>query len=77
MIGDVLFLSVMWGVAAFMANRLYVIVRYGAINIKGVTYSKSETPIMYLVQMALIILALLLIGGIAAAMTLHYASLKA
>ena len=60
-----LFFVVMWAVAIFVANRLYVIVRYGAITIKGVTYSRQDTPIMYWVQMALIICALTMIGGIA------------
>jgi hypothetical protein len=65
MLGDVLFFVVMWAVAIFVANRLYVIVRYRAITIKGVTYSRNDTPIMYWVQMALIACALVLIGGIA------------
>ena len=77
MIGDVIFLAVMWGVAAFMANRLYVLVRYRAINIKGITYSKAETPIMYWVQMALIIFMLALIGGVAVVMTLYYTDVLA
>jgi hypothetical protein len=72
MIGDLAFLAVMWGVLAFMANRLYVLVRYRAINIKGKTYSKAQTPIMYWVQMALIGFMLALIGGVAVIMTLYY-----
>jgi hypothetical protein len=71
MIGDAIFLLVMWSVAAFMANRLYVIVRYRQINIKGAVYSRAETPIMYWIQMVLIASMLVLIGGIAFLMTLY------
>lgn len=70
MFGNVLFFVVMWAVTAFMANRLYVIVRYQAITVKGVNYSRSATPIMYWIQMLLIITALVLIGGIAVVITL-------
>ena len=35
--GNALFLLVMWAASAFLANRLYVIIRYRAINIKGIT----------------------------------------
>lgn len=73
MVGNALFLIVMWGVSAFLANRLYVIVRYRKINIKGVIYSKSHTPIMYWVQMALLVCGLAMIGTIAVGMTLFYA----
>ncbi len=73
MIGNALFLTVLWAVSAFLVNRLYVIVRYGAINIKGATYSKAETPIMYWIQMALLVCGLAMIGPIAAGMTLFYA----
>lgn len=75
MIGNVLFFLVMWTVAIFMANRLYVIVRYRAITIKGVTYSKHDTPVMYWIQMALIICALIMIGGIAILVTLAFVGL--
>ena len=71
MIGDAIFLLVMWSVAAFMANRLYVIVRYREINIKGAVYSRAETPIMYWIQMILIASMLVLIGGMALLMTLY------
>ncbi|MBF5090254.1 hypothetical protein F1640_09565 [Novosphingobium sp. NBM11] len=56
---------IMWAVTIFMFNRLYVIVRYGAITVKGVTYSRRDAPIMYWIQMALIICGLFMIGGIA------------
>lgn len=72
MIGNALFLLVMWAVAAFLGNRLYVIIRYRAINIKGITYSKAETPIMYWIQMALLACGLTMIGSIAVGMTLFY-----
>lgn len=77
MIGDVVFLAVMWGVSAFMANRLYVLVRYRAINVKGITYSKAKTPIMYWVQMALIVFMIALIGGVAVIMTLYCTNMLA
>lgn len=75
MIGDIIFLVVMWSVAVFMANRLYVIIRYREINIKGIVYSLTDTPIMYWIQMALIALGLLFIGGIAVIMSLYDAGL--
>jgi len=53
-----------------MANRLYVIVKYRSINIKGAVYSKSGTPIMYWVEMATIIIGLVLVGSVAAVVTL-------
>ena len=77
MIGNVLFLLVMWAVSAFLANRLYVIVRYRAINIKGTTYSKDETPIMYWTQIALLVCGLATIGSIAVGMTLYYSGVPA
>lgn len=70
MVGNLVLLLVSWIVAAFMANRLYVIVRYGSINIKGVIYSRSDTPIMYWVEMVTILFGLLFVGGIAIVMTL-------
>lgn len=73
MIGNAIFLIVMWAVSAFLANRLYVIIRYQAINIKGVTYSRVDTPIMYWVQMLLLVCGLALVGTIAVGMTLFYA----
>ena len=73
MVGNALFLMVMWAVSAFLVNRLYVIVRYRAINIKGVTYSKADTPIMYWIQMVLLVCGLAVIGTIAVGMTLFYA----
>jgi hypothetical protein len=60
----------MWSVSAFMANRLYVIVKYRAINIKGVVYSEADTSIMYWVQMAIISFGFVLVGGIAIVVTL-------
>lgn len=34
---NVLLLFVSWAVAVFLANRLYVIIKYQAITIKGIT----------------------------------------
>lgn len=73
MVGNAIFLTVMWAVSAFLVNRLYVIVRYRAINIKGITYSKADTPIMYWIQMVLLVWGLAMIGTIAVGMTLFYA----
>lgn len=75
MIGDILFLLIMWAAAFFLANRLYVIVRYKAINIKGVTYSRAETPIMYCVQLLILMCGLAMIGGIAVLLSLPYLGL--
>lgn len=65
MIGNILFLLVTWGVAGFLANRLYVIVCYRAIQIKGVRYSRAETPTMYWVQLAVIVVGFLLVACMA------------
>ncbi|MDB5712718.1 MAG: hypothetical protein JWO15_115 [Sphingomonadales bacterium] len=70
MLGNVILLLVSWVVAIFVANRLYVIIRYRSINIKGAVYSKSDTPIMYWVQMWIIFIGLVLVGGVAIIMTL-------
>jgi hypothetical protein len=75
MIGNLLFIAIIWAVAAFMVNRLYVIVRYRAINVKGVTYSKVKTPVMFWIVMALIIIANILVGGIAVVTTIYSVSL--
>ena len=74
---DALFLIVMWAVTAFLVNRLYVIVRYRAINIKGVTYSKADTPVMYWMQMVILVCGLTMIGGIAVLTTLGSAGMLA
>lgn len=63
-------LLVSWIVAAFMANRLYVIVKYRSINIKGAVYSQSDTPMMYWVQMLTILIGLIFVGGVAIIMAL-------
>lgn len=70
MFGNFLLFVVSWITTAFLSNRLYVIIRYREITIKGVTYSKSSTPIMYWLQMLLIIAGLLMTGGIAVVITL-------
>lgn len=77
MIGDAIFLILLWSVATFMVNRLYVIIRYREINVKGVVYSRGETPITYWVLMAFIAFASLLIGSMAVGMTLYYAGIIA
>ena len=70
MVGNLILLLISWIVAAFMANRLYVIIKYGSINIKGAVYSKSDTTIMYWVEMMIIVIGLFLVGGIAIIMAL-------
>lgn len=47
MIANLLFALVGLGLAAFMVNRLYVGIRGRQINVKGVTYSRLPTPVMY------------------------------
>jgi len=70
MFGNFLLFVVSWITTVFLSNRLYVIVSYREITIKGVTYSKSSTPIMYWIQMLLIMAGLLMTGGIAVVITL-------
>ena len=70
MLGQSIFFVVMWAGTVFLANRLYVIIRYHAITVKGVTYSKRDTPIMYWIEMILILAGLIMIGGIAVVITL-------
>ena len=74
---DLLLLLLFWGIAAFLANRLYVILRYREINLRGAVYSRAATPGLYWAQMALIVLALALVGGIALGMTLYGYSIVA
>ncbi|MDG2535131.1 hypothetical protein P6144_15835 [Sphingomonas sp. HITSZ_GF] len=68
--GDAILLLLMWGVAAFVANRLYVILRHREINVRGAVYSRADTPALYWAQLLLVVVALMLVGGIALAMTL-------
>lgn len=70
MVGDAVFLIVMWSVAIFLANRLYVIIRYRALNVKGTTYSQANTPVMYWIEMAILAFGFLMIAGIAVIVTL-------
>ncbi|MET0373431.1 MAG: hypothetical protein ABW128_04135, partial [Rhizorhabdus sp.] len=44
--------------AAFMVNRLYVGVGGRQINVKGVTYSRFSTPVMYWIVMAMAVFGL-------------------
>ena len=70
MIANIALLLISWSVAAFLANRLYVIIKYRSITIKGAIYSKANTPVMYWVEMAIISIGFLLVGGIAIIMAL-------
>jgi hypothetical protein len=66
MFGNLAFALVGFGLAAFMVNRLYVGIGERQINVKGTTYSRSSTPIMYWIVMAMAVFGLcfgLLIGG--------------
>ncbi len=47
MIGNLLFALVGLALSAFMINRLYVGIGENELNVKGVTYSRSSTPIAY------------------------------
>lgn len=58
MVGNLLFASVGYGLAAFMVNRLYVGVGGRQINVKGVTYSRAATPVMYWIVMAMAVFGL-------------------
>lgn len=58
MVGNLLFALVGFGLAAFMVNRLYVGVGGRQINVKGVTYSRSSTPVMYWIVMAMAVFGL-------------------
>ncbi len=70
MVGNAIFLIVMWSVAIFLANRLYVIIRYRALNVKGITYSRRNTPVMYWIEMAILVFGFLMVAGIAVIVTL-------
>jgi hypothetical protein len=75
MIGRLTFLVIAWAAVAFLANRLYVILRYGELNVKGVVYSKAQTPVMYWAEIAMLVLGLTVIGGLALMITVYEASL--
>ncbi|MES2303693.1 MAG: hypothetical protein WC816_14900 [Sphingomonas sp.] len=66
MVGNLLFALVGFGLSIFMVNRLYVGIGERQINVKGITYSRSSTPIMYWIVMAMAVFGLcfgLLISG--------------
>lgn len=58
MFGNLLLALVGFGLAVFMVNRLYVGVSERQINVKGVTYSRSSTPVMYWIVVVLAIFGL-------------------
>lgn len=53
MVGNLLFALVGFGLSAFMVNRLYVGIGGHQINVKGITYSRSSTPVMYWIVMTM------------------------
>jgi hypothetical protein len=53
MFGNFLLALVGFGLAAFMVNRLSVGIGQRQINVKGIAYSRSSTPIMYCIVMTL------------------------
>lgn len=53
MLGSLLLALVGLGLAIFMTNRLYVGIGKRQINVKGITYSRSTTPVMYWIVMTL------------------------
>ena len=74
MFGNLLFSLVGFGLAAFMVNRLYVGIGERQINVKGITYSRSSTKILYWIVMAMAVFGLcfgLLIGGAGAMLLLE------
>ncbi|PBN42115.1 hypothetical protein [Sphingobium sp. D43FB] len=44
---DILFTVFFAIVGCLMATRLYLLVTKGELNVKGVIYSKGETPVAY------------------------------
>ncbi|WP_300117102.1 hypothetical protein [Sphingobium sp.] len=74
MFGNLLLALVGLGLAAFMVNRLYVGIGERQIKVKGITYSRSSTPIMYWIVMAMAVFGLcfgLLIGSAGAMLLLQ------
>lgn len=58
MFGNLLFALVGFGLSAFMVNRLYVGIGGHQINVKGITYSRSATPIAYWLVMIMAVFGL-------------------
>jgi hypothetical protein len=66
MFGTLLFTLVGLSLAGFMVNRLYVGIRERQLDVKGIIYSRSATPIRYWITMSLAAYGLfcgLIIGG--------------
>lgn len=53
MFGNLLLALVGFGLVTFMVNRLYVGIGQHQINVKGIPYSRSSTPIAYWITMTL------------------------
>lgn len=47
MLIDLLFLAIFIAFSIFMLNRLYVGLRNGRLNVRGVLYSRKVTPIQF------------------------------
>lgn len=56
-----------------MATRLYLFIAKKRLNVKGVTYSRAETPVMYWVELVLTIIGATMILGIAALLAINFA----
>lgn len=67
---SIVLLAVSGGLAAFMANRLYVMAVYKAINVKGQHYERAADPFQFwffvgAACLGLVFGALLFVGSIA------------
>ncbi len=65
MILKLLFLMVMFGAGGFVASRAYLLIAKGSLNVKGVTYSRAGTPILYWVELLLAVIGATMILGVA------------
>ena len=65
MIFKILFLMLMLGCGGFVASRVYLLITKRSLNVKGITYSRTMTPVLYWVELALAITGAAMILGIA------------
>jgi hypothetical protein len=58
-LSGIVFTAVSFGLAIFMANRMYVLFKYGEINVRGAVYSREKTPTRYWLQVVFIAIGFL------------------
>ena len=58
--GTVILFVVAAATACFLASRIYLLFTKGELNVKGVTYSKERTPIMYWITVINVTVGMLL-----------------